>query len=62
MLLGRAGELERWRLDERRPVSDVCCPALRYGDEAAERNEMLLAERYRECREPWRLGDDDMEA
>lgn len=61
VLLGRAGELERWRLGERRPVSDVCCPALRYGEDPAERKEMLLAERDRECRNPRSLGEDDME-
>lgn len=51
-LLGWAGELERCRFGERWPVSDVCCAALRYGDDLDERNDMLLAERARECREP----------
>ena len=55
------GGLERCRLGERWPVSEVCCAALRYGGDLEERKETLLVERDRKNREPWRLCDDDME-
>lgn len=40
------------RLEERRPLSDVCWAAVRYEDVLEERTDLTLAERDRDWREP----------